>query len=75
MDHHSPKYTPIIYHLRDPPHFSLVPTFNLYYSQEKWYWLAYCLRLNHLQDSVCFDALLSVSFQFVLNVALAPSWA
>jgi hypothetical protein len=28
IDHHSPKYTAIICHLRDPPHFSLVPTFN-----------------------------------------------
>ncbi len=28
MDHHSPKYTPIICHLRDPAHFLLVPTFN-----------------------------------------------
>jgi hypothetical protein len=27
MDHHGPKYTLIICHLCDPPHFSLVPIF------------------------------------------------
>ncbi len=29
IDHHSPKYTSIVCHLRDPPHFSLVPTFKV----------------------------------------------
>jgi hypothetical protein len=29
IDHYSPKYTPIICHLCDPPHFSLVTTFKV----------------------------------------------
>ncbi len=37
IDHHSPKYTLIICHLRDPPHFSLVPTFKV---------IKICSRLN-----------------------------
>ncbi len=44
IDHHSPMHIPIICHLRDRPHFSLVPTFKRLVQKVISYHWSLCMR-------------------------------